>query len=830
MRWLFRPAATLLGRLRYAHKFVVVGLVLLLPLGFVAKAYGDLQDGQIAFSAKERVGVAYMAPLVELTAMAVAARHEVSTGAELGLVEVGAGIARVEAADRRHGAALGVGREWAAARDLLLAADVAVPARAAFRAYNRAVDALLLLIVHVGDRSNLTLDPDLETYYLMDALQFRLPILLDVTGRAVDQAVLAEREQVGASTDVLIELALANGVLANTRAALHTGIGTSVASSRSSELRRLAPIELRAVDTTVTALEKQLTAAVKQRTLAGLRDDVADPARKATARFARVTAAQLDRLLAVRIAGLSRRARTVELVAIVAGLLAVWLFVGFYLSVAGPVRRMVAMLQAVAAGDLDQRVVVDNRDELRFIASTLNDTVAKTKAASDRLAHQASHDLLTGLPNRALILDRLERSLRRGEGTPGRLAVLFVDLDRFKPINDSLGHEAGDEVLRKVADRLRGVVRPADTIGRLAGDEFIVICDDLPAEHDAVDIAARLVAALSEPIVLRCPSVAGREVNVGASVGIAFAGTGPDASPDQLLGDADVAMYSAKQRGRGRVEIFDERLRVKLERRVMIQEQLLRALHDDQFRVVYQPVADATSLVVTGFEALVRWEHPSWGTLSPAEFIPVAEETGLIVPLGARVLREACRRVAAWRALPEGAGLEVSVNLSARQLADADLVATVTAALGDSGLPAGALWLEITESTVMADAATAGRTLAELRALGIRLAIDDFGTGYSSLDHLRRFPIEQLKIDRSFVAGLGGDPEDEAIVGLIISLAGRLGLGVVAEGVETAEQLAILRRLGCDAVQGFHVGRPLPPDLAFAALGAGAGAIVTGRR
>jgi diguanylate cyclase (GGDEF)-like protein len=520
MRGLFRPAATLLGRLRYAHKFVVVGLVLLLPLGFVAKAYVDLQDGQIASSAKERVGVAYMAPLVELTAMAVAARHEVSTGAELGLVEVGAGIARVEEADRRHGAALGVGREWAAARDLLLAADVAVPARAAFQAYNRAVDALLLLIVHVGDRSNLTLDPDLGTYYLMDALQFRLPILLDVTGRAVDRAVLAQRERVGASTDVLIELALANGVLASTRAALHTGIGTSVASSRSSELRRLAPAELQAVDSTVTALENELTRAVKRRTLAGLEDDVADPARKASARFAKVTAAQLDRLLAVRIAGLTRRARTVELVAIVAALLAIWLFAGFDLSVAGPVRRMVAMLRAVAAGDLDQRVVVDNRDELRFIASAINDTVARTKAASDRLAHQAGHDLLTGLPNRSLILDRLERSLR-AERAPGRPAVLFVDLDRFKPINDSLGHEAGDEVLRRVADRLQDAVRPADTVGRLAGDEFIVICDDLAAEHDAVDIAGRLVAALSAPIVLRCPSVAGREVNVGASVGIA---------------------------------------------------------------------------------------------------------------------------------------------------------------------------------------------------------------------------------------------------------------------------------------------------------------------
>jgi diguanylate cyclase (GGDEF)-like protein len=495
--------------------------------------------------------------------------------------------------------------------------------------------------------------------------------------------------------------------------------------------------------------------------------------------------------------------------------------------VAGPVRRMVAMLQAVAAGDLDQRVELDNRDELRFIASTLNDTVAKTKAASERLAHQARHDRLTGLPNRALILDRLERGLQ-GRRPADRLAVLFVDLDRFKPINDSLGHEAGDEVLRTVADRLRQAVRPGDTVGRLAGDEFVVVCDDLPQVREAVDIAGRLVAAVGDPIVLRSPAAAGREVNIGASVGVAFAG--PAASPDELLGDADVAMYHAKQRGGGRVEIFDERLRFKLERHVMIQEQILRALHDDQFRVVYQPVADATSLVVTGFEALVRWEHPTSGTLPPAEFIPVAEETGLIVPLGARVLREACRQAAAWRALPQGAGLEVSVNLSARQLADADLVATVTAALGDSGLPAEALWLEITESTVMADAETAGRALADLRALGIRLAIDDFGTGYSSLAQLRRFPIEQLKIDRSFVAGLGGDPEDEAIVGLIVSLATTLRLGVVAEGVETAEQLACLRRLGCDTVQGFHVGRPLPPDLAFAALGTAASALVTGHR
>jgi diguanylate cyclase (GGDEF)-like protein len=818
MQWLFRPATALLGNLRYAHKFAVVGLVLLAPLAFVAKTYVDLQDSQIAFSAKERLGVAYMAPLVELTATAVAARHEVAAGADAGSVDVGAAVAQVEKADRRNGVALGVSGEWAAARELLRAADVAAPAQAAFQAYDRAIDALLALVVRVGDRSNLTLDPDLDTYYLMDALQFRLPLLLDVTGRPVDRAILSARQRADASTDTLIDFAVANGVLSSARAALHAGISTAVASTRSAELRRLAPDRLAAVDTAVAVLSDRLTTAVRQRSLAGLREDAAKQAWTAGLAFARLAATQLDRLLSVRITGFSRRADSIQLVAALAGLLAVWLFVGFYLSVATPVRRMVAMLQAVAAGDLGRRVVVDNRDELRFIASAINDTVATTKAARDRLAHQATHDVLTELPNRALILDRLEQGLRRLDRADGRMAVLFIDLDRFKPINDSIGHEAGDEVLRTVADRLRQAVRPGDTVGRLAGDEFIVLCEDLPTDQDAVDVAARLVASLSDPIVLRCPTAAGREVGVGASVGIAFAQAGRAGSPDQLLGDADVAMYRAKQRGRGRIEVFDEQLRVALERRVALHEQLLQALHQDQFRVVYQPIADAARLAVTSFEALVRWEHPTRGMVSPAEFIPIAEETGVIVPLGARVLREACRQAATWQALPNGANLAVSVNLSARQLADADLVATVTAALADSGLPAGALWLELTESTVMADADVAGDTLAELRRLGVHLAIDDFGTGYSSLAYLRRLPIEQLKIDRSFVAGLGDDPEDQAIVGLIVSLAGTLGLSVVAEGVETPEQLSSLRRLGCDTVQGFHVGRPLPPDLAFAAI------------
>jgi diguanylate cyclase (GGDEF)-like protein len=836
MKWLFRPAAKLAGSMSYALKFIVVGLVLVIPLAFVTKVHVDLANSQIEFSAKERRGVAYMVPLVDLTATVVANRHDSATRARVRHGDEDAALRRVEAADRRYGAALGVTEEWIAVQDLLRSTHKAASPPRVVRAYNLAVDALLALIIRVGDRSNLTLDPDLDSYYLMDALQFRLPILLDVSGRAVDQAVLAAQAGQDPSTDTLIDLAVANGVLSSTRSALQTGITTSVNSTDSEELRRDVPPSLAAADQAVLGLERRLTAAVKQRTLAGLgvergRADPVSRARVEALSFARINAAQLDRLLAVRIADLSRRARTVQLVAILAGLLAFWLFVGFYLSVATPVRRMVAMLRAVAGGDLNQRVVVENRDELRFIANALNDTVATTKGATDRLAHQATHDVLTGLPNRGLLLDRIDQGLRRLERSTTPLVVFFLDLDRFKPINDSLGHEAGDEVLRTVADRLRKVLRPTDTIGRLAGDEFIVLCEDLPFEQDAMEIAGRLISALSDPIRLSGAAGAGREVSVGASVGIAFAQAGHTASPDQLLGDADVAMYRAKERGRGMIEVFDEQLRVLLERRISIQERLRRALQEDQFRVVYQPIVDATSLTVYGFEALVRWEHPDDGILSPAEFIPVAEETGLIVALGAGVLREACRQTAAWRAHhPGGAELRVSVNLSARQLVDADLVGTVTSALADSRLPAEALWLEITESAVMADAEAASHTLAELRSIGVHLAIDDFGTGYSSLAYLRRLPIDQLKIDRSFVDGLGADPEDEAIVSLILSLARTLRLRTVAEGVETPEQLASLRRLGCDAVQGFHIGHPLPPDLAEAAIGVAAEARLTGTR
>jgi diguanylate cyclase (GGDEF)-like protein len=406
------------------------------------------------------------------------------------------------------------------------------------------------------------------------------------------------------------------------------------------------------------------------------------------------------------------------------------------------------------------------------------------------------------------------------------MAVLFIDLDHFKIINDSLGHDIGDEVLRTVAVRLTALARACDTVARLAGDEFVVIAEGLVGGDPAVRLAEQVVAALSEPIPVGSGSAA-RTVGVGASVGIAIAdGSGP-VEPEALLRDADVAMYRAKERGRGRVEIFDDALRIAVERRLELQEDLRRGIDGGQLRVFYQPIVDAAAGRVVGFEALARWQHPSRGLLGAADFVGIAEEAGLIVSLGAAVLAQACAQVAAWRADRPGCEqLHIAVNVSGPQFGHPSFVPTVARVLATTGLAPDALWLEITETSIMADAEGIGSTLDALRALGVHLAIDDFGTGYSSLAYLRRFPVEILKVDRSFVAGLGQDREDEAIIAMIVSLARTLDLMIVAEGVETAEQLDLLRRLGCDTVQGYYLGRPVAAEVAVTEHGLTGGVFV----
>ena len=444
--------------------------------------------------------------------------------------------------------------------------------------------------------------------------------------------------------------------------------------------------------------------------------------------------------------------------------------------------------------------------------------VTERKHAEEQLVHQALHDALTGLPNRALFLDRLGLALSRLERRPGLAAVFFLDLDYFKVVNDSLGHSAGDQVLVAVAARLQSSLRDGDTAARLGGDEFAVLCDDLVDEGEALQIAERLGAAVaSHPVPL-----AGRELVVTASIGVAFA-TQPDQRPEALLRDADAAMYRAKERGRARYELFDSAMRARAVARLETEATLRSALEDGQLSLSYQPEVSIADGRLIGAEALLRWRPDARAAddrelTPPSEFIAVAEETGLIVPIGEWVLREACAHLARWRDVsPERAPDRVSINLSGRQLASTDLVDVVERALETAGLPPSVLCMEVTESVLMDDIELAVGALKALKALGVEIAIDDFGTGYSSLAHLRRFPVDMLKIDHSFVDGLGRNPEDAAIVRAVIALAQTLELTVVAEGVERPEQLEALRALGCERAQGNLFSSPLP-EPAFAEL------------
>ena len=436
-------------------------------------------------------------------------------------------------------------------------------------------------------------------------------------------------------------------------------------------------------------------------------------------------------------------------------------------------------------------------------------------ASALELAQQAVHDALTGLPNRLQVAERLEQALARSSQTGFEVTVLFIDLDRFKLINDGRGHAAGDELLVAVAERLRRVVRAGDVVARFGGDEFVVVCEDQTADFEASLVAGRILDALQEPVV-----VDGQEIFLSASIGIAMAdGTG---TAESLLRDADAAMYRAKQKGRARCEFFDATMRTEALDHLETQSALHRALGRDELRVVYQPVVDLSSGAVTGVEALVRWERPQHGLVSPASFIPLAEETGLIVPIGAWVLDQAAAQAARWRERSWGRALTVNVNLSARQLRQPDLIPALMSTLLETGTDPALLCFELTETTFMEDARSHREVLDGIQRLGVGLAIDDFGTGYSSLTYLKRLPVSVLKIDQAFVRGLGRDAADTAIVKSVIDLAHALGLVVVAEGVEDGDQVAHLRKLGCDQAQGYFFARPQPAEDLERQLEAGA--------
>ncbi len=432
--------------------------------------------------------------------------------------------------------------------------------------------------------------------------------------------------------------------------------------------------------------------------------------------------------------------------------------------------------------------------------------ITARKKAEDQILHQAFHDILTDLPNRALLINRLEQALARSARTGDAIGLLFIDLDNFKVINDSLGHEAGDSLLQTISQRLRDCTRSGDTVARLGGDEFVILLEELNGSEEAKGIAERVTETIHQPLRLE-----GRDVLPGASIGLTITTLNDSRSASEVLRDADTAMYQAKLQGKGRYTLFDYSMNTRAQERLELEADMRHALEAGEFVVYYQPIIGLQTGRMAGVEALVRWQHPTRGMISPAKFIPLAEETGMIVALGKWVLRQACVEARQWQMrYPEVSDLVMSVNLSIRQMAEKGIVDEVESILKETGLAPHHLKLEITESMMLDDTGDTIQTMTALRDLGIRLAIDDFGTGYSSMSYLSQLPLNTLKIDRSFVNRIGQSGEDEAIVRAIISLAQTLRLSVTCEGIETQEQLTYLQDLGCDLGQGYLMHKPLP--------------------
>ncbi|MCU1287431.1 MAG: diguanylate cyclase/phosphodiesterase with sensor(s) [Acidobacteriales bacterium] len=437
--------------------------------------------------------------------------------------------------------------------------------------------------------------------------------------------------------------------------------------------------------------------------------------------------------------------------------------------------------------------------------------ITDKKRIAEMLVHDALHDALTKLPNRTLFVDRLQNCLSRGKRNKEFFfAVLFLDLDRFKVVNDGLGHVMGDKLLIEMASLLTSCVRPEDTVARIGGDEFTILLDGITDSSDAIRVAQRIQTALTVPFAL-----GGQDVFTTVSIGIALSASGYS-HPEELIRDADNAMYRAKSSGKARHQVFDSSMHAHAVALLQLETDLRRAVERQEFRVHYQAIRSLHTGEVKGFEALVRWQHPQRGLIYPGDFIHAAEETGLIVPIGWWVLNEACRQTAEWhKTIPEAKGLTINVNLSSNQFAQPDLSAQIQRALKETGLSPASLKLEITETVVIENPEAAGEILRQLRELGIKVCLDDFGTGYSSLSYLLRFPIDTLKIDRSFVSGIGTGTENASIVKTIVALAHNMGMDVTAEGVETREQMLHLQHLNCENAQGYLFSKPVSPERAF---------------
>jgi len=517
-------------------------------------------------------------------------------------------------------------------------------------------------------------------------------------------------------------------------------------------------------------------------------------------------------------AGLSEKIRglVVSTVLFTSVLVALGSVLAIYLSrkITRPIARLTSATRDIAQGNFDRSIAINTTDEIADLASAFDYMRHSLRTYRDQLMHDAVHDVLTGLPNRALFIDRLKHTITTAKRRQGFFyAVLFIDLDGFKLINDSLGHTMGDQLIIEFGKKLLNCIRPGDTVARLGGDEFALLLEDISGEGNALYVASRVKTALQEPFI-----VGGREVFITCSMGIALSSGNYD-TPEQVIRDADTAMYQSKATSRSNFTVFEPAMHASAVERLLLETDLRRAIDRREFVTHYQPILSVESKCLVGFEALARWHHPDRGLIPPGSFIPLAEETGLIVAVERQILREACMQMKAWLDLFPGNRLNfISVNLAHKQILQPDLVEHVAGVLAETGLRPEHLKLEITENVLFENPESATKLLTKLRDLGVQLYIDDFGTGYSSLSYLHRLPIDGLKIDRSFVKRIGEKGENHAIIRTIMTLARDMNIEAVAEGVETTGQLAHIESLRCAYWQGFLFSKPVKSEEAQALI------------
>jgi len=830
---MLRPAVALMNRLDYVRKFTLIGTLLLLPIGFTIYGMGEEIQEDIRFAQQERQGIVYSRELRQL--LDHLQRHRGMMNAYLSgdgsferdmmtvRQQIRESVTAIDHVDERLGSKLQTSARWhdirASWQRMEASAFRLQPEesfdlhseliRDSFDLHTMLIAEVLDLIGQVKDSSGLARDPDPDSYYMMDTVLGKVPGIVEELGQArgIGSGIAAKRT---ADDTERRELMVADGMIRAALRDMELGKDSSARTILNDELQAALLDHEESVESFLELLNREIIEAERIAIASAAYYDQATVAIDSGYRLFDLKAPVLDAMLSDRIDELKTKKLWTGGLAIAVFLLLFYLFAAFYRSVNQTVGSLRRTAVRIADGDLSARAAVDTRDELREVGEAFNAMVDSFEAMMEQqqrdkkqIEYMAYYDALTGLPNRRKFYEELQEQLEQARQADRLLAVLYMDLDRFKTVNDTLGHQAGDELLQEVVKRLAAGVPEHGLLARTGGDEFLLCLPRLSGRDEAEAIASGLLERMRQPIL-----VAGQYLHITASIGISYF---PDHGTERelLIKRADAAMYASKGHGKNRYYAYHEELHVQAEERLHVESNLRAALERGEMTLYYQPRYRLSDGTVSGVEALARWHHPERGMISPSFFIPIAEESGLIVPLGEWALRTACAQHRDWLETT-GRAIPVAVNISAVQFAREEFIAGVSRCLQEYGMEPGMLELELTERIVMTHSESITVKLRELKQLGVRISIDDFGTGFSSLSYLKHFPIDALKIDRTFIQDIPSSQPDAAITKTLIALGRRLQLDIVAEGVENEEQLKFLRMRNCGEAQGYLLCRPLP--------------------